>query len=127
MEIPKLELGLRTRVKTKLIPVEFILSIMEIEAWFLAEVTHFPKIDPGITVAGIRAQLGFDPEIDNMEDRDQPNVDLNHCYQIGGKSYLKCNAKTTVNSLDYALIYMGLRHKFAYLGKLITNIDNFFT
>src|SRR5258708_2274501 len=50
-DIPRLEAGLRMYIKTSLIPVEFILAILEIEAWLLAEVTHFTKIDPAITVA----------------------------------------------------------------------------
>ena len=55
-DIPRLEAGLAKHIKTSLIPVEFILAVMEIEAWFLAEVSHFAKIDPGITV-GSRVRL----------------------------------------------------------------------
>lgn len=39
---------------------------MEIEAWFLAETAHFPKIDPSITVEEIKKTLLFDPENDDM-------------------------------------------------------------
>lgn len=124
-EIPKLEANLPKYVKTSLIPVQFILAVMEIEAWFLAEVTHFARIDPSITVQAIRTRLGFDPENDNMEQRTFPSDDLNQCYAIGGRSYLKHNARDTVDALDFALIYMELCNKFHYLKRLIVSIDAF--
>jgi hypothetical protein len=98
---------------------------MEIEAWFLAETTHYQRVDPAITVAAIKATLGFDPENDDMEQRVMPYKDLGDCYAIGGKTYLKHNAKDTVDALDYALIYMELCKKFRYLRQLITSIDGF--
>lgn len=124
-DIPKLEANLPKYVKTSLIPVQFILSIMEIEAWFLAETTHYQKIDPSITVEAIKARLGFDPETDDMEQRVAPADDLKNCYAIGGKTYLKHQAKNTVDALDYTLIYMELCNKFRYLKRLITSIDTF--
>ena len=66
-EIPKLEASLPKYIKTSLCPVRFILQIMEIEAWFLAETTHFSKISPSITLDTIKSALGFDPENEDME------------------------------------------------------------
>ncbi len=123
-DIPKLERGLPTYIRTSLIPVTFILSVMEIEAWFLAEATHYPKIDPTISTAAIKTQLGFDPETDDMERRTHPTDDLNRCYALGGKSYQK-GTRTTVDALDYALVYMHLTDKFSYLKQLISLIDTF--
>ena len=68
-EIPKLEADLPKYIKTSLIPVTFILAVMEIEAWFLAETTHYCRIDPAITLEAIRTGLGFDPETDDLEQR----------------------------------------------------------
>jgi len=124
-DILKLETNLPLQIKTKLAPVTFILSIMEIEAWFLADVTHFPKIEPTITVATIKASLGFDPENDDMGQRLFPADDLNACYQIGSKTYQKGQAKVTVEALDYEFIYIELRKKINYLDKLISVIDTF--
>ena len=126
-DIPKLEAGLPKYIKTSLAPVVFILSIMEIEAWFLAEATHFPRIEPSITVAAISANIGFDPENDDMEQRLCPADDLNACYALGGKAYVKHHAKITVDALDYALIYTELRSKINYLDRLISVIDAFLT
>jgi hypothetical protein len=125
LEVPQLEKGLRTYIKTSLAPVDFILAILEVEAWFLTEFTHFPRIDPAITVAAIRATLGFDPERDDMSTRLMPADDLNRCYAIGGKSYQKRMAKDTVEALDYALVYLSLPAKIPYLNRLIGSITSF--
>ena len=53
-DIPRLVAGLRQRIRTALCPVEFVLAVMEIEAWFLAEASHFARVDPAITPAAIR-------------------------------------------------------------------------
>jgi hypothetical protein len=44
-QIPLLRKALRYRLKTKPIDPFFVLGVMEIEAWFLAESTHFPRIE----------------------------------------------------------------------------------
>ncbi|MGC1378181.1 MAG: hypothetical protein WA821_18265 [Anaerolineales bacterium] len=124
-DIPRLEANLPLYIKTKWAPVTFILSIMEIEAWFLADSSHFPRIEPSITVAAIKANLGFDPENDDMEQRVFPAKDLDDCYKLGGKSYVKHQAKDTVDALDYEFIYIELRKKINYLDKLISVIDAF--
>lgn len=126
-DVPKLEANLPKYIKTSLIPVDFILAIMEIEAWFLAEATHYQKIDPAITVAAIKAALGFDPETDDMEQRPAPADDLNKCYLIGGKRYLKHRAQDTVNALDYGAIYAYFPEKFRYVSRLMRIIDAFLT
>ena len=124
-DIPRLEANLPKYVKTSLIPVDFILAIMEIEAWFLAEVTHFPKIHPAITVPAIKAALKFDLENDDLEKRLAPADDLNDCYAIGGRAYVKQRAQDTVNLLDYAIIYLQLCHRFRYLERLIRIVEGF--
>jgi hypothetical protein len=123
-EIATLKALLPKHVKTKPIIVDFILSIMEIEAWFLAEHSHFKKIDPAITLAAI-ARLGFDPAADDMQRRPTPAADLQSCYALGGKSYEKKNAKATIEALDYVHIYAGLAEKFPDLKKLCDIIETF--
>jgi hypothetical protein len=124
-DIPALEAALPKFVKTKPIVVHFILSIMEIESWFLAEYTHFPKIDPKITLASITENLKFDPENEDMQLRPTPADDLNKCYALAGKTYEKKNAHETVAVLDYAHIYAGLVDKFPYLRKFCEIIEEF--
>lgn len=98
---------------------------MEIEAWFLSEASHFVRINSAITVEKIKAELGFDPENDNMEQRPTPAEDLNNCYLIGGKTYNKQQSGDTVNALDYEFIYFNLSNNMKYMKRLITNIEDF--
>jgi len=126
-EIPALEAGLPRFVKTKPIVVDFILSIMEVEAWFLAQCGHFPKIDPAITVAAIKETLGFDPENDDMQARLAPADDLGRCYALGGKVYQKHFAEQTVEVLSYEDVYVRLVDKFPYLKRLVDVIESFLT
>lgn len=124
-EIAKLEAWLPKYIKTALIPVEFVLSIMEIEAWFLAEHTHFPRVDPAVTVPAIQAALGFNPEHQDMSQRSTPTDDMQACYQLGGKHYEKGKADSTIAALDFPFVYLELTNKIPYLKKLTDSIDLF--
>jgi len=124
-DIPALKANLPKHVKTKPVVVDFVLSIMEIESWFLAEHTHFAKIDPALTVPAIVSKLGFDPESDDMQARANPAKDLNDCYQLAGKNYEKRFAKETIEALDFTHIYAGLVDKIPYLKKLCDIIEEF--
>ena len=112
-------------IRTSLIPVDFILAIMEIEAWFLAEFTHFERIHPSITLSAIRSGLGFDPENDDMERRLTPAKDLCDCYAIGGVLYEKANAVNTVRALDCEYIYFNVAARYSYVQRLVSSIDSF--
>jgi hypothetical protein len=125
-DIRNLESGLRTYIKTKLIPVQFVLAVMEIEAWFLAESSHFARIDPAITVETILATLGFDPVNDDMEKRLTPTEDLNNCYAIAGKQYQK-GASDTVDAIDYNELCLNTINRFSHLKNLVENIEVFLT
>ena len=124
-DIPRLEAALPRYIKTSLISVEWVLSIMEIEAWFISEYTHFPRIDASITVEAIRNALGFDPEHGDMSQRGNPAADLNACYRLGGRTSSKTNAGVTVAALDYDFIYVELRNRIPYLEKLLRIFDDF--
>ncbi len=128
-DLPKLELGLRTGIRTSLVPVVFVLSVMEIEAWFLAETEHFIKVDPRITLAEVIRILGLDPSVDSLETRPTPAEDLHDCYQVGGKAYRKrhAHAERTVNALDYTSIYLTMPNRIPYLRSLVAHIEGFLT
>lgn len=124
-EIPSLERGLPKYIKTALIPVDFVLSIMEIEAWFLAEFNHFPRIHHSITIDAIRRILGFDPSVDDMAQRPNPTDDMQACYAIGGEIYEKANTAKTIAALDPAFVYLELTKRIPYLKGFTTKIDEF--
>lgn len=125
-DIPKLIKGLTYGIPEG---YEFIiiLSIMEIEAWFLAEINHFSKIHPSITIESIKNLLCFDPVIDDVEKREHPSEDLNRIYKLAGRNYSKKRSvvQRTVDKLDYVFIYFTLKAKVNSLGKFIEQIDSF--
>jgi hypothetical protein len=82
-------------------------------------------VDATITVPAIIATCGFDPVNDDMRLRPTPAQDMSSCYAIGGKTYEKGNAQTTVEALDYAHVYVALVDKFPYLKKLCDIIAAF--
>jgi hypothetical protein len=124
-EVPKLERSLPMFVRTKPIVVVFVLSIMEIEAWFLAEHTHFPRIHPAITCGAIAAALGFSPEVDDMQTRPLPANDLNRCYLLAGKEYKKAGSQSTIDALDYVTVYVETSERIPYLKRLCKEISEF--
>jgi hypothetical protein len=124
-EIAALEAGLRLRVKTKPIVVTFVLSVMEIEAWFLAEHSHFANIDPAITLAAITSSLSFDPANDDMRLRPNPAVDLANCYALAGKHYDKLNTQPTIDAVDCVSVYVEIAEKFPHLLLLCKEISDF--
>lgn len=128
-DIPKLKSGLYYKLPQKDAPIDIILSVMEIETWFISESTHFPKIDRRLNVASIVASLGFNPETDDMEQRDNPAKDLHDCYQIVGKTYAKKNLailSRTIDALDYGDLYLSLPNRIPSLLEFKTHLDNFF-
>nr|VFK29820.1 MAG: hypothetical protein BECKMB1821I_GA0114274_101215 [Candidatus Kentron sp. MB]VFK74957.1 MAG: hypothetical protein BECKMB1821H_GA0114242_101315 [Candidatus Kentron sp. MB] len=105
-----------------------ILAIMEFEAWFLAEYSHFSRIHKDITIERIRQELGFDPTHADIQLRDRPAKDLEDIYFLEAIPYHKTGeqVKQTVDSLDFSLIQNHVATRIADLGKLIRLIEAFF-
>ncbi|CAJ0859879.1 DUF4276 family protein [Ralstonia flatus] len=118
---------LRYGIDKTLTPVMFILPTAEIEAWFLAEHTHFGRIDPSLTMPQIQQAIGCDPATDDMSTRLEPAVDLDKCYRLVGKAYKKSKARRTINALDMSLVYVQLVDKIPELNRLVLAIDTFLT
>ena len=123
-EINLLENGLKKYMNASLIPVNFILAVMEVEAWFVAECAHFRKISSKITIPRIISELGFNPEDDDLSLRVSPSSDIENIYMIGGEHYVKGTTRT-VDALDYCNIYVELINKIPYLKSLIEEINDF--
>jgi len=126
-DIPSLRTGLRLWVKTKPVEVQFVLGIMEIETWFIAEYSHFQKLDPLLTPEYIQSQLGFDPSSDDLQLRPHPAGDLNDVYRLVGLSYRKNRQQVQeiVNLLDYERLYVELPSRIPDLKLLVDTIDQF--
>lgn len=126
-DIPKLQKGMESVVDKTLAPVIFILSTMEVEAWFLAEYSHFEKIHPELSPDLIRHSLGFDPRTFVVADRDHPARDLEEAYLLRGIVYDKMAVQNTVDVLDFAMIYTDLGSSVPELGALSNAVDQFLT
>jgi hypothetical protein len=126
-DLPKLRLHLYDYVKTKPLQVVLILAVMEVEAWFLAECTHFPAIDTKLSSELIRAVFGFDPCREDMALRDNPASDLHAISHLAGKSYnkRKTNSLRTIYALDFASVYLDLPNRVPSLRTLVSAIDSF--
>ena len=128
-EIEKLQTGMEASVATLAgIPIEFYLSIMEVEAWFLAENTHFLRISPELTEDRITDELGFFPNNRNAESREIPSADLAAIYNIVGILYDKSRMAVArvVNSLDFEHIINVHSAEIRNLGGVVSGVSNFF-
>jgi hypothetical protein len=66
---------------------EIHLAEMEVEAWFIAESTHFSRINPNLTMKRI-ADGGFDLSMP-CESWPEPANTLNQIYKLEGLAYKK--------------------------------------
>lgn len=126
-DISKLRSGLRYRLKTNPVVVDFVLGIMEVEAWFLKEHSHFQRIHSAITVQRVAQELGFDPACDDMQDRPHPAADLHDVYALEGLAYTKSQAEVsrTLGALDVSMIYLSRGMGIPDLQQFVSVLDNF--
>jgi hypothetical protein len=113
---------------TRPLQVQLVIAIMEIEAWFLGECTHFERIDPAITLPAASARLGFDPSYGNLENRPRPSQDLDEVYSLAGKSYTKdrSTVQITTNALDYNELRTNVSLRLPSLRRLVSYLEHFF-
>lgn len=106
--------------------VHLLLAIMEIEAWFLGEYTHFERVSPKLTLDRIRAALRFDPSLDDLEQRWHPAEDLDHIYKLAGTRYTKQrnNLERTLDVLDFRFFISNVSRRFSDAHRLITLLGN---
>lgn len=124
-KIPELQRMVQFGQRTKLAPLEILFSIMEVEAWFLAEDTHFSRIDQSLNPQRIAAELGFTPGRDDMTERDHPAKDLDDCYRLVGQEYKK-GGKLTIPLLDMDYFYAEVKPKIPQLNRFVEVIEEFF-
>jgi len=105
-----------------------ILAIMEAEAWFLAEHSHFSRIHASLTIERIQQEFGFDPVNDDMQLRDHPSKDLEDIYFLETINYHKTrqHVERTVNSLDFSIVQNELATRIDDLENLVRLVHTFF-
>lgn len=113
-DVPRLRRELSHGLPQTEPPVELFLAIMEIEAWFLAEHTHFPRVSADLTSDRILEKMHFDPVRDDLEQRWHPAEDLDRIYQIAGLRYTKqrSNVERTLELMDFQFFVMHAARRF---------------
>lgn len=117
--------GLFFKVPQTLIPIEFVISVMEIEAWFIGESSHFEKIDVRLTEQYIQQNIGYNPANVNVENIAHPAEDMDKIFQLVGRRYLKkkTSLQNTINTIDFGEIYLELPAKISSLNTFISIIN----
>lgn len=125
--IPDIRASFAARAPSAPIPSTLILSVMEIEAWFIAEHYHFQTMHPSLTHASVTATLGYDPATCDSQQIPHPVEDLKKVYCLAQLGYNKSkwHVQRTVNQLNYAHIYFDLRGSIPDLETLAATIDRF--
>jgi hypothetical protein len=126
-DVPNIERMTKYRICTKPVDPDVILAVMEVEAWFVAEYTHFGRVDPTLTPARVASALGLDVTNLDAESLDHPAETLDTIYQLAGKRYQKARRRIqrTVEALDYAVIYLDAWSRAPRMKGLIDSIDRF--
>ena len=127
-EVPKLLKGLNYRLPQKRASTRIFLAVMETEAWFLGEYRHLKKVSAILTPKYIEQRMGFNPQTENMEEREHPSQDLKLIYQMVGHDYTKKRDRlnAVVNRLDFHHFTHGLSEKMDSLGLFIEGLEQFF-
>lgn len=122
----KLKTGLNENLPDE-IYIKILLAIHEIEAWFIAENSHFERIDPRLTKTFIENGLPIDISPNTVEDIEHPANVLNQIYCLVGKKYDKREHTLphTIYNLDCAQIYLNLPASVSCLDELISELDQF--
>lgn len=109
------------------IPAVFTFAIMEIEAWFLAEYTHFQQIDVALTQALIVEHLGFDPTTQDMREIDRPARVLAEVYALVNQNYRKGRAaQHTIYRLDLERLVTDVAASEPEITRFVNTIAAFF-
>lgn len=127
-EVPKLWKGLNQQLPQRGATTRIYLAIMETEAWFLGEYRHLRRVSGKLTPAYIERQFGFNPQTENMEDRDHPSQDLKAIYQSVGHDYTKKRDRlnAVISKLDFHHFTHGLAEKMSSLGHFVEGLESFF-
>jgi hypothetical protein len=127
-EVPKLLKGLNYKLPQKKAATHIYLAIMETEAWFLGEFRHLKKVSRKLTPGFINQHLGFNPQIENMEERERPAEDMKRVYQLAGHDYTKKRDRlnAVISKLDFQYFTHELAERMPSLGSFVDGLERFF-
>lgn len=128
-EIPAIKLALQVGLPRGAIVPEMHLAIMEVEAWFLAESTHFSRVHPSLSPAFIVSQ-GIDVVGTNANMWDHPAGVLHAIYRLVGLSYMspkgqksKRRVQRTLRALSFDELYVNVRGATPDFDAFVTSLE----
>jgi hypothetical protein len=112
---------------TPSIPVEIIVSIYEIEAWFIGDSSHFARWDKKLTRELVLEKVGVDINNIDFESVRHPAQLLDQIYSLVGRGYKKRQhfVIKVVYCLDIEFFYLDMKMKSKSIERLTANIDEF--
>lgn len=124
-EIPALEAAKNVGMPTGPVPIDLHFAVMEVEAWFLDEITHFERIHPNLTVPRLTLE-GFDVANRHGHTWDHPAETLNNIYQLEGRAWKKTgdHIRRTVQALSMDSFYINARARSQSLSDFIGSLES---
>ena len=114
-DIPAIQAGMSQRLPNGAVIPEMHLAIMEVEAWFLAESTHFSRVHQSLSVPFI-VTSGIDVVATNGDAWGHPAGVLHSIYRLAGMSYMnpkgqksKRRVQRTLRALSFDELYVTVR------------------
>lgn len=126
--IPAMRTAIDSVLPKGKVPVHLILCVMEIEAWFIGEYTHFAEIDARITSQRASEIIGTDVLTLDVESIDEPTATLKRIYSLAERRYYskkKSPMRRTIDALDFDRVYLELPERIPALKTLCDRIDEF--
>lgn len=112
-------------IPTAPVPANVFIAVMEVEAWFIEEETHFSRISPTLTQQKIALAVNYDIFSGQSELIQHPASLLHEIYKIANLAYKKSknHVNRTVNNLDFANLYINCRQRSASLNDFIAALE----
>lgn len=109
-DVPKLKSAFSQSVPKHPITPLLVLAVMEIEAWFIADYSHFARIEASLTPQHVGQSLNIDFESHAIEGIAAPADLLEAVYALGGATYDKSakDVDRTIEALDFDFLLSHL-------------------
>lgn len=128
-DVPKISSMLTTGIQIQNTPVDIILAILEIETWFIGELSHFTRLTPPVSLDIVNnciTQLGINLSSDFVDGIEHPAQTLDAIYQNSGLRYKKKmnQINRTVNALCMNSLFGNTRTLSPSLDRLLSCIES---
>lgn len=124
-DIPRIDSLMSAGLPTGGASIVIILAILEIEAWFIDEHTHYINIHPEMTIDEIKSR-GVDLASTPGDSISNPADTLNQIYSYWGLAYKKTrkHVERTLKAISFEELYITVRSKASSLDKYISELES---